>query len=170
MAFLAGIQANRNSKRIARGIRERGQADMRLRRLASDRLRAKIRQSAVSRDVKSTSQTTIDLERQAAILEGMDIDRIKFRAELEAHQVRLQGKAALANSISQTVGQVTSLVSLGATAGRLAGSDAALETLREQTLLGDTSMAISSAPTFDTTGGFVIDDVFGVTGMGDLQA
>ena len=113
MSVFAGIQANKNAKKVAKGIEARGEADARLRRIRAEQLLGQIRDSSVKRGFRSTSVSTEDNERQAAILEGADIDRIKFRAQVEAHAARLQGHQALVQSIGSTVNMVMSSVQMG---------------------------------------------------------
>ncbi len=113
MSVFAGIKANKNAKKVARGIIERGEADARLRRIRAEQLFGQIRDSSVKRGFRSTSVSTEDNERQAALLEGADIDRIKFRAEVEAHAAKMQGHAALVQSIGSTVGMVMSSIQFG---------------------------------------------------------
>lgn len=126
MSVFSGIQANKNAKKVARGIEQRGEADARLRRIRADQLLGQIRDSTVKRGFRSTSATSDDNERQAAILEGSDIDRIKFRASVEAHAARMQGYQALVSSIGQTVGMVMSSVQLGMSVGSYMNSQSAL--------------------------------------------
>lgn len=113
MSVFAGIKANKNAKKVAKGIEARGEADARLRRIRAEQLLGQIRDSSVKRGFRSTSVSTEDNERQAAILEGADIDRIKFRAQVEAHAARLQGHQALVQSIGSTVNMVMSSVQMG---------------------------------------------------------
>ncbi len=113
MSVFAGIKANKNAKKVARGIIERGEDDARLRRIRAEQLLGQIRDSSVKRGFRSTSVSTEDNERQAAILEGADIDRIKYRAAVEAHAARMQGHQALVQSIGSTVNMVMSSVQLG---------------------------------------------------------
>ncbi len=113
MSLLSGLRARKTSRKVAKGIEQRGEADARLRRISAEQLLGQIRASTASRGFRLSSQTHIDLEREAAFLEGSDIDRIKFRAEVEAHQARVEGDAALAQSISATFSQAFAAVSLG---------------------------------------------------------
>lgn len=126
MSILTGLRANKNAKRVARGIEERGEADARLRRIRAERLLGQIRDSASKRGFRLRSQTAQDLEREAATLEGMDIDRITFRAAVESHQARLEGQAAIAQGVSQTFSQAVGAIQLGFAANRFFNTEAAL--------------------------------------------
>ncbi len=144
MSLLSGIRARNASRKIAKGIEQRGEADARLRRIRAEQLLGQIRAATASRGFRLTSQTHIDLEREAAFLEGSDIDRIKYRAEVEAGQARLEGDAALAQSISSTFSSLFSAAQLGFSATAAFKAHAATQV---------TSLRPSVGPTLGTFGG-----------------
>ncbi|MCS5585085.1 MAG: hypothetical protein NZ777_16440 [Pseudomonadales bacterium] len=149
MSVFAGIKANKNAKRIARGIEQRGEADARLRQIRAEQLLGQIRDSTVKRGFRSTSATSEDNERQAALLEGADIDRIKFRAAVEAHAARMQGYQALVSSIGDTVSMVMSSVQLGLSVGSYMDSKTALNKTQGSNILSPNQSFQSAPKIFD---------------------
>jgi len=145
MSIIQGIRANRQAKKIAGGIERRGEQDAQLRRFQAEELFAAIRQRAPDSGVDASSQTALDLEKQAAHFEDIDIGRIRFKAAVEAHQARLEGQAQLATSIGDTVGLVMNSVNLGLLGARL---DAA------NTVAGSPVTIDTPPSTFDPTIGF----------------
>lgn len=119
MSIIQGIQANKNAKKVAGSIERRGEQDAQLRRVQAEELFAAIRMRAPMSGVDSTSQTALDLEKQAAHFEDVDIGRIRLKAAVEAYNTRIQGQAQLAASVQSTVNLALSSVQLGLMAGRL---------------------------------------------------
>ncbi len=151
MSIIQGIRANKQSKQIARGIERGGEQDAQLRRFQAEELFAAIRQRAPDSGVDASSQTALDLEKQGAHFEDIDIGRIRFKAAVEAHQARIQGQAQLAQSIGDTVGLVMNSVNLGLLGARLDAAkavDASPVTIDTLPSTFDTSLSFGS-PSMD---------------------
>jgi len=99
-----GIAERKIADQSADRLEKLGAADARLRGIQAAKLLGNIQASFGGRGIAGGSAD--DLELEAALLEGIDIARARFRFTSLADQVRRRGDAALFGSVIGAVGDV----------------------------------------------------------------